>query len=142
MSIKIFFYSKKKAAINEKLLKAAINEKLLKEKASDRRTFATDEEYWSYPTNRLFKRIGAKSMLMEVDSVGTFVAGALADAVARDFIRLGQLYLQVRVPVPIPLPRGLRPHPLELCAPIPYRIAPAPPRALQPHPLQDRVPIP
>eukprot|EP00884_Botryococcus_braunii_P007826 jgi/Botrbrau1/17044/Bobra.49_2s0100.1 len=53
-----------------------------------------DTAYWSYPTNRLFKRIGAKSMLMDVDSVGTFQGGAVVYATPRDFARFGLLYLQ------------------------------------------------
>lgn len=51
--------------------------------------------YWSYPKNRLFKAIGADSMLMEVDSTGTFLGGSSVYATARDYARFGQLYLQV-----------------------------------------------
>jgi CubicO group peptidase (beta-lactamase class C family) len=55
-----------------------------------------DSAYWSSPTNSLFKKIGAKSMLMALDSVGTFQGGAIVFATARDYARFGQLYLQVR----------------------------------------------
>eukprot|EP00884_Botryococcus_braunii_P020734 jgi/Botrbrau1/7344/Bobra.247_3s0037.1 len=60
-----------------------------------RRTFGgNDSQYWSYPRNRLFKPIGAESMLMEVDPSGTFQGGSSVYATARDYARFGQLYLQ------------------------------------------------
>ncbi|KAK9828871.1 hypothetical protein WJX72_002504 [[Myrmecia] bisecta] len=60
-----------------------------------RRSFkGNDTAYWSYPYNRLFKRLGAPSFAMSTDGVGTFAASSSVYATVRDWARLGQLYLQ------------------------------------------------
>lgn len=52
-----------------------------------------DEAYWTYPSRMLFEPIGARSMVMEVDRVGTFNAAAFSYATARDWARIGLLFL-------------------------------------------------
>ncbi|GAQ83669.1 hypothetical protein KFL_001570080 [Klebsormidium nitens] len=60
-----------------------------------RRSFrGNDVAYWSYPYNRLFKPIGARSFKLSFDGVGTIQASSSVYATARDWARLGQLYLQ------------------------------------------------
>jgi CubicO group peptidase (beta-lactamase class C family) len=62
-----------------------------------RRTFASDQDYWSFAENRLFKNIGARSFAFEADPSGTLLGGSHAFATARDWARFGQLFLQVRL---------------------------------------------
>jgi CubicO group peptidase (beta-lactamase class C family) len=52
-----------------------------------------DEQYYQFPYQKLFRRIGAFSAIMEVDASGTFVASSYSFATARDWGRLGLLYL-------------------------------------------------
>ena len=52
-----------------------------------------DYDYWSYPYEALFKPIGMSSALVETDASGNFVASSLGWASARDWARLGLLYL-------------------------------------------------
>ena len=52
-----------------------------------------DHDYWSYPYEALFKPIGMSSALVETDASGNFVASSLGWASARDWARLGLLYL-------------------------------------------------
>jgi len=52
------------------------------------------EEYWAFPRNALFNRIGMRGAVMEPDAVGTFSGGSYIYATARDFARFGLLYLQ------------------------------------------------
>jgi len=59
-----------------------------------RRRFATDEEYWRFPQTHLFHPIGARSFAIELDTSGTFIASSFGYATARDWARLGELFLR------------------------------------------------
>jgi CubicO group peptidase (beta-lactamase class C family) len=50
-------------------------------------------QYWAFPRKALFERIGARSAVMEPDSSGIFVGSSFMYATARDWARLGLLYL-------------------------------------------------
>jgi CubicO group peptidase (beta-lactamase class C family) len=58
-----------------------------------RETFAGEEDYLRYPRQRLFGPLGMTSALLETDASGTFVGSSLLYASARDFARLGLLFL-------------------------------------------------
>ena len=58
-----------------------------------RETFASDADYLRYPGERLFGPLGMRSAVLETDASGTFVASSLLYASARDFARLGLLFL-------------------------------------------------
>ena len=51
-------------------------------------------DYWAFPQQALFNRIGMTSAVLEVDAGGTFVGSSFMYATARDWAKLGQLYLQ------------------------------------------------
>ena len=53
-----------------------------------------DEHYSSFPRTALFDRIGMSSAVIETDASGTFAASSFMYATARDWARLGQLYVQ------------------------------------------------
>jgi CubicO group peptidase (beta-lactamase class C family) len=53
-----------------------------------------DDEYYRFPYERLFYRIGMNSTCMEVDASGSFVGSSYCFATARDWARLGLLYQQ------------------------------------------------
>lgn len=57
-----------------------------------RRSFESDEDYWTYPAKVLFDKIGASSALLEMDRNGTFVGSSFSYATARDWARFGLLY--------------------------------------------------
>lgn len=59
-----------------------------------RRQFATQAEYFAFPYQRLFHKIGMKSAVLEPDASGTFVGSSFMYATARDWAKFGQLYLQ------------------------------------------------
>jgi CubicO group peptidase (beta-lactamase class C family) len=59
-----------------------------------RNSFAGEQEYLDYPRERLFAPLGMKSALIEPDASGTFVGSSLLYASARDYARLGLLYLR------------------------------------------------
>jgi hypothetical protein len=59
-----------------------------------RDTFATERDYLRYPRERLFDPLGMRSAAIEPDAAGTLVASSLLYASARDFARLGLLFLQ------------------------------------------------
>jgi CubicO group peptidase (beta-lactamase class C family) len=59
-----------------------------------RRTFATNAEYWSFPRQALFQRLGMHSAVIETDPSGTFVGSSYGFATARDWARFGMLYAQ------------------------------------------------
>lgn len=59
-----------------------------------RRSFDTDEEYWTYPARVLFNKLGASSAVLETDRMGTFVGSSFSYASARDWARFGLLYLR------------------------------------------------
>lgn len=52
-----------------------------------------DENYHRFPYEKLFSRIGMFGAIMEPDASGTFVASSYGYARARDWARLGLLYL-------------------------------------------------
>ena len=56
--------------------------------------FHTQDEYVRYPYERLFHKIGMYTMLMETDAAGNFVGSSYSWASARDWAKIGQLYLQ------------------------------------------------
>jgi len=52
------------------------------------------ENYYSFPQKELFDKIGIRSMVMETDPYGNFLTQGYEFASARDWARLGNLYLQ------------------------------------------------
>jgi len=52
------------------------------------------DEYQTFPRTELFDRIGMTGALLETDSSGTYVGSSYMYATARDWAKLGQLYLQ------------------------------------------------
>lgn len=52
------------------------------------------DEYLSFPQRTLFDRIGIRTMVIETDPFGNFLAQGYELASARDWARLGNLYLQ------------------------------------------------
>jgi CubicO group peptidase (beta-lactamase class C family) len=52
------------------------------------------EEYLSFPQRALFDKIGIRTMVMETDPFGNFLTQGYEYASARDWARLGNLYLQ------------------------------------------------
>lgn len=59
-----------------------------------RASFAAERDDLRYPIERLFEPLGMKSAVIEPDAAGTLVASSLMYASARDFARLGLLFLQ------------------------------------------------
>jgi CubicO group peptidase (beta-lactamase class C family) len=58
-----------------------------------RETFASEDDYLRFPRERLFGPLGMRSAVLETDASGTFVGSSLLYASARDFARLGLLFL-------------------------------------------------
>jgi CubicO group peptidase (beta-lactamase class C family) len=52
------------------------------------------EDYLSFPQRQLFDKIGVRSMVMETDPYGNFLAQGYELMSGRDWARLGNLYLQ------------------------------------------------
>jgi len=52
-----------------------------------------DSEYYNFPYEELFKKIGAASFYFEADAEGTFVGSSFGYATARDWAKFGLLYL-------------------------------------------------
>jgi CubicO group peptidase (beta-lactamase class C family) len=52
------------------------------------------QDYFSFPQRALFDRIGIRTMVMETDPYGNFLTQGYELASARDWARLGNLYLQ------------------------------------------------
>ena len=61
--------------------------------AVDRSRFATDAEYWAYPSKALFAPIGATSAVLETDTAGNWVGSSYLWASVGDWARFGQLML-------------------------------------------------
>jgi len=59
-----------------------------------RMTLNNDKQYFEFPTNEIFRKIGMNSMVLEADAHGYFVGSSYGYATARDWARFGQLYLQ------------------------------------------------
>jgi CubicO group peptidase (beta-lactamase class C family) len=55
---------------------------------------ARGEDYLSWPQRRLFDRLGIRRMVLETDPYGNFVLTGYDLGSARDWLRLGMLYLQ------------------------------------------------
>jgi CubicO group peptidase (beta-lactamase class C family) len=58
-----------------------------------RRSFANEHDYLGYPLERLFGPLGMRSAVLEPDASGTFAASSFLYASARDFARLGLLFM-------------------------------------------------
>jgi CubicO group peptidase (beta-lactamase class C family) len=52
------------------------------------------EEYLSFPRRALFDKLGMRTMVLETDPFGNFLSQGYEFASARDWARLGNLYLQ------------------------------------------------
>jgi CubicO group peptidase (beta-lactamase class C family) len=52
------------------------------------------ENYWSFPRRALLDKLGLRTMVMETDSYGNFLTQGYEFASARDWARLGNLYLR------------------------------------------------
>ena len=59
-----------------------------------RQTIGNDHEYFQFPYQRLFHKIGMPNAVFEVDPSGTFVGSSYIYATARDYARYGLLHLQ------------------------------------------------
>lgn len=59
-----------------------------------RESFKNDAEYLAFPRRALFDPLGMDGALIETDAAGTFVGSSHMYATARDWARLGMLYLQ------------------------------------------------
>ena len=55
---------------------------------------ARSEEYLTYPQRALFDEIGIRKLVMETDPYGNFISSGYELGTARDWARLGLLYLQ------------------------------------------------
>ena len=73
----VFYYSSGTTNIISRIIRLGINE----------------DEYYQYPYEELFNKIGMFSLVMEPDAGGTFVGSSYAYATARDWARFGLLYL-------------------------------------------------
>jgi CubicO group peptidase (beta-lactamase class C family) len=58
-----------------------------------RQSFGDEPDYLRYPKERLFDPIGMRSAVLEPDASGIFAASSFLYATARDFARLGLLFL-------------------------------------------------
>jgi len=58
-----------------------------------RQSFPSDADYYRYPRQALFNKIGMKSAVFEVDASGTFVGSSYLYATMRDYARFALLYL-------------------------------------------------
>jgi CubicO group peptidase (beta-lactamase class C family) len=59
-----------------------------------RQNFSDDRDYLAFPRKRLFEPLGMRRAVLEPDASGTFVASSFMYASARDWARLGLLYLR------------------------------------------------
>lgn len=59
-----------------------------------RRIIGNDQEYYQFPQQKLFNKIGMPDAVFEVDASGTFVGSSYIYATARDFARYGLMLLQ------------------------------------------------
>ncbi len=58
-----------------------------------RRQFKDVHDYWAFPQQAIFHRIGMNHTIIETDAAGTFVGSSYTYAPARDWARFGLLYL-------------------------------------------------
>jgi CubicO group peptidase (beta-lactamase class C family) len=59
-----------------------------------RQCFAEERDYLRFPRERLFEPLGMRSAVLEPDEAGTFVGSTFMYASARDWARLGLLFLR------------------------------------------------
>jgi CubicO group peptidase (beta-lactamase class C family) len=59
-----------------------------------REHFPEEKDYLRFPRERLFEPLGMRSAVLEPDSAGTFIGSTFMYASARDWARLGLLFLQ------------------------------------------------
>jgi CubicO group peptidase (beta-lactamase class C family) len=59
-----------------------------------RETFADERAYWRFPRERLFAPLGMRTAELAPDASGTFMGASSLYASARDWARLGLLFLQ------------------------------------------------
>ena len=59
-----------------------------------RRTLNNDKIYFEFPYQELFRKLGMYSMVLETDASGNFIGSSYGYAIARDWAKFGQLYLQ------------------------------------------------
>lgn len=59
-----------------------------------RRNFNNDDEYYAFPYEKLFYKIGITDAVFETDPSGTFVGSSYLYATARDYSRFALLYMQ------------------------------------------------
>ncbi len=57
-----------------------------------RRSFDSDSDYFKFPRQELFNKLGMKSAIFEVDASGTFVGSSYLYATLRDYARFALLY--------------------------------------------------
>ncbi|MCZ4410247.1 serine hydrolase [Cryomorphaceae bacterium 1068] len=55
--------------------------------------FESQQEYLEFPYERIFKPLGAETFVLETDASGHFVGSSYGYASARDWAKLGQLFL-------------------------------------------------
>lgn len=58
-----------------------------------RSCFDSYQDYYQFPQKRLFNKLGMQHSLIETDAAGTFVGSSYGYCSARDWARLGMLYL-------------------------------------------------
>lgn len=58
-----------------------------------RNVIADDQQYFRFPQQQLFDKLGMKSSFFQADADGTFIGGASMYASGRDWMKLGLLYL-------------------------------------------------
>ena len=58
-----------------------------------RKIGGNNKQYWNFPYNFLFNKLGMRSVVMEPGPDGTFVGSSFMYATARDWARFGLLYL-------------------------------------------------
>ncbi len=59
-----------------------------------RKTFDSDDQYYSFPYQELFYKIGITDAVFETDPSGTYVGSSYIYMTARDYARFALLYLQ------------------------------------------------
>ncbi len=74
---KVWYYSSGTSNIISKIVRDAIG----------------DENYYRFPSEELFHKLGMRSLIVEPDAGGTFVGSSYSFATPRDWARFGLLYL-------------------------------------------------
>lgn len=59
-----------------------------------RQLFTSHQDYFNFPQERLFSKLGMNSAVIEPDASGTFVGSSYMYATPRDWAKMGLLYLQ------------------------------------------------